>query len=90
MLSVLCWKVVEPEQGVAILDEAFEPIIVLTPQVSTKASKAEGASFLISAIQTCCSAHLAFGCWLIGSLLRTLAVCSASAGDAPRPDRCRS
>jgi hypothetical protein len=46
MLSV----VVESEQNVAILDEAFEPIIVLTPQVSTKASKAEGASFLVSAI----------------------------------------
>src|SRR4051812_14962353 len=29
MLSVLRWEVVEPEQGVAILDEGFKPNIVL-------------------------------------------------------------
>src|SRR5262249_4205667 len=39
-----------------------------------KASKAASASFLVSAIQISCSARLAFGCWLFGSLLRTLAV----------------
>src|SRR5207248_7458234 len=46
----------------------------LTPQVSTKASKAASASFLVSAIQISCSARLAFDCWLFGSLLSTLAV----------------
>src|SRR5262249_27261536 len=46
----------------------------LTPQVSMKASKAASASFFVSAIQISCSARLAFGCWLFGSLLRTLAV----------------
>src|SRR5947207_11187086 len=44
------------------------------PQVSTKASKAASASFLVAAIQISCSARLAFDCWLFGSLLRTLAV----------------
>src|SRR5262252_1895767 len=39
-----------------------------------KASKAASASFLVSAVQMSCSARLAFGCWLVGSLLRTLAV----------------
>src|SRR5262245_20365625 len=39
-----------------------------------KASKAASASFLVSAIQISCSARLALGCWLFGSLLRTLAV----------------
>jgi hypothetical protein len=34
----------------------------LTPQVSTKASNATNASFLVSAIQISCSARLAFGC----------------------------
>src|SRR5436190_12863633 len=46
----------------------------LTPQVSTKASNAANASFLVSAIQISCSARLAFGCWLFGSLFRTFAV----------------
>src|SRR6266436_4271756 len=46
----------------------------LTAQVSTKASNAASASFLVSAIQISCSARLAFDCWLFGSLLRTLAV----------------
>jgi hypothetical protein len=32
------------------------------------------ASFLVSAIQISCSARLAFGCWLFGSLLKALAV----------------
>src|SRR6266704_1053468 len=44
------------------------------PQVSTKASKARSASFLVSAIQISCSARLAFDCWLYGNLFRTLAV----------------
>src|SRR2546429_6740115 len=44
------------------------------PQVSMKASNATSASFLVSAIQISCSARLAFACWLLGSLLRTLAV----------------
>src|SRR5437660_1231511 len=44
------------------------------PQISTKASNAASASFLVSAIQISCSARLAFGCWLFGSLLSTLAV----------------
>src|ERR1700694_622430 len=39
-----------------------------------KASNAASASLLVSAIQISCNARLAFGCWLFGSLLRTLAV----------------
>src|SRR3954451_17280902 len=39
-----------------------------------KASNAASASLLVSAIQISCKDRLAFGCWLFGSLLRTLAV----------------
>src|SRR6266851_2179366 len=39
-----------------------------------KASNAASASLLVSAIQISCSDRLAFGCWLFGNLLRTLAV----------------
>src|SRR4051795_11780506 len=39
-----------------------------------KASNAAAASLLVSAIQISCKDRLAFGCWLFGSLLRTLAV----------------
>src|SRR5271166_2581901 len=52
-----------------------------------KASNAASASLLVSAIQISCNARLAFGCWLFGSLLRTLAVlctqqrCSRAVGD---------
>src|SRR5262249_24141799 len=46
----------------------------LTPQLSTKASKATSASFLVSAIQISWRARLAFDCWPFGSLLRTLVV----------------
>src|SRR6478609_4762242 len=38
-----------------------------------KASNAISASALVSAIQISCNDRLAFGCWLFGSLLRTLA-----------------
>src|SRR3954471_22085350 len=39
-----------------------------------KASNAASASLRVSAIQISCNDRLAFGCWLFGSLLRTLAV----------------
>src|SRR5215211_1130849 len=39
-----------------------------------KASNAALASWLVSAIQISCNDRVAFGCWLFGSLLRTLAV----------------
>src|SRR5579864_2458059 len=39
-----------------------------------KASNAASASLRVSAIQISCSDRLALGCWLFGSLLRTLAV----------------
>src|SRR5580700_7632925 len=39
-----------------------------------KASNVASASLLVSAIQISCGDRLAFGCWLFGSLLRTLAV----------------
>src|ERR1700687_1203615 len=39
-----------------------------------KASNAASASLLVSAIQMSCNDRLAFGWWLFGSLLRTLAV----------------
>src|SRR6195256_558795 len=39
-----------------------------------KASNAASASFLVSAIQISWSARLAFDCWLLGSLFKTLAV----------------
>ena len=41
---------------------------------STKASKAATASYLVSAIQTSCSARLALVCRLFGSLFRMSAV----------------
>src|SRR5438067_5710038 len=37
-----------------------------------KASNAASATLLVSAIQISCNDRLAFGCWLFGSLLRTL------------------
>src|SRR5262249_42017328 len=46
----------------------------LTPHVSTQTPKAASAYFLASAVQIACSARLALGGWLFGSLLRTLAV----------------
>src|SRR5580704_19332286 len=39
-----------------------------------KASNAASAPFLVSAIQISWSARLAFDCWLLGSLFKTLAV----------------
>src|SRR3984893_6556072 len=39
-----------------------------------KASNAASASFLVSAIQISWSARLAFDCWPLGSLFKTLAV----------------
>src|SRR6476660_7015655 len=39
-----------------------------------KASNAVSASALVSAIQISCNDRFAFGCWLFGSLFRTLAV----------------
>src|SRR5205085_8354990 len=39
-----------------------------------KASNAASATLLVSAIQISCNDRLAFGCWLFGSLFRTLAV----------------
>src|ERR1700731_3285168 len=39
-----------------------------------KASNAASASFLVAAIQISWSARLAFDCWLLGSLFKTLAV----------------
>ena len=39
-----------------------------------KAPNAASASLLVSAIQISCNDRFAFGCWLFGSLLRTLAV----------------
>ena len=57
-----------------------------------KASKALSASFLVSAIQISWRARFAFECWLLGSLLSTLAVlCTGdltlavdASGDNPR------
>ena len=43
-------------------------------EVSTKASRAATASFLVSAIQISCSARLALVCRRFGSLFRMLAV----------------
>ena len=42
----------------------------LAPQVSTKASNAANASFLVSAIQIYRRARLAFDCWLFDSLFK--------------------
>jgi hypothetical protein len=50
MLPVL-GRVVEGEPRVAILDQALDRLIVLDPQVWTKALKAASAYFLVSAIQ---------------------------------------
>src|SRR5436190_11019008 len=72
MLPVLSREVVEGKQRVAILDQALDTY--LTPQISMKASNAASASFLVSAIQISWSARLAFDCWLLDSLFKTLAV----------------
>src|SRR4030081_1734042 len=51
-----------------------------------KASNAASASFLVSAIQISWSARLAFDCWLLGSLFKTLAVlCTQQLDARPRP-----
>ena len=49
-------------EAVAILDQAFDRLVVFAPQMSTKVSNAARA-FLVSAIQISWSARLAFGCW---------------------------
>src|SRR6478672_11146931 len=72
MLPMLGWEVIE-DQSRSLLKHSTA-FSYLAPQVSTKASNASSASFLVSAIQISCSARLAFDCWLFGSLLRTLAV----------------
>src|SRR5258707_5208162 len=77
MLPVLGGEVVEGQQRVAILGQTLDRLVDLTPQLSTKASKATSASFLVSAIQISWRARLAFDCWLFGSLLRTLLVLSS-------------
>ncbi len=74
MLPVLSREVVEGKQRVAILDQALDSLVVFDAQVSMKASNAASASFLVSAIQISWSARLAFDCWLLGSLFKTLAV----------------
>jgi hypothetical protein len=74
MFQVLGGEVVEGEQCIGSLIKPSTALSYLTSQVSTKTSNAASASFLVSAIQTSCSARLAFDCWLFGSLLSTLAV----------------
>src|ERR1700720_1266370 len=74
MLPVLSREVVEGKQRVAILDQALDSLVVFDAPSSMKASNAARASFLVSAIQISWSARLAFDCWLLGSLFKTLAV----------------
>lgn len=72
MLPVLGREVVEGEQRIAILDQALDRLVVFDAPVSTKASNATSADFLVSAIQISCRARLALPCWLFGNLLRML------------------
>jgi hypothetical protein len=66
--------VVTPDFAAISMKPSATALSYLTPQVSTKASNAASASFLVSAIQISWSARLAFECWLFGSLFKTLAV----------------
>ena len=59
--SMLAGEIVEGKRRVAILDQALDSLIVST-QISMKASNAASASFLVSAIQISWSARLAFDC----------------------------
>src|SRR4030081_2027866 len=75
MLPVLSREVVEGKQRVAILDQALDSLVVFdAPSFDEGVANAASASFLVSAIQISWSARLAFDCWLLGSLFKTLAV----------------
>jgi hypothetical protein len=50
MLPMLGRQVVEGEQHIAILNQALDRLVDLTPQVSTNAPNATSASLLVSAI----------------------------------------
>jgi len=81
-------EIAEGEQGLAILTQAFGGLIVFQ-LVGGDEGSAASASLLVSAIQISCNDRLALGCWLVGSLLRTLAVlctqqrCSRVVGHSP-------
>ena len=74
MLPVLGREVVESEQRIAILDQAFDRLVVFNAPGFDEGVERHERIFLVSAIQISCRARLAFDCWLFGSLLRTLAV----------------
>src|SRR4051812_20480260 len=65
---------VECEQGLAILRQALGGLAVFQLVGCGEGVERGLATLLVSAIQISCNDRLAFGCWLFGSLLRTLAV----------------
>ena len=60
-------EVVEGEQRVPVLLEAFGGLLVFDGIGLVEASNAASASFLVSAIQMSCSMRLALGCWLLAA-----------------------
>ena|SRR5438067_5451931 len=88
MLPVLDREVVEAEQGVAILDQALNRLVVFDAPGLDEGVEGGKPIVLVSTIQVSCSARLAFGCWLFGSLLRTLAILCTRGPlkKAPMPD----
>jgi len=78
MLSSARREVVEASSAFTILDQAFDGLVVFDAQVS-QGSTQRAHLFLVSAIRISWSARLAFACWLLGSLFKTLAVCGPAA-----------
>jgi hypothetical protein len=66
-------KVVEGEQRLSVLLQTLGDLLVFDGVGLDKGVERRVPSFLVSAIQMSCSMRLAFGCWLLGNLLRILA-----------------
>jgi hypothetical protein len=65
-------EIVEGQQCIAILDQALDRLLVFdAPGFGEGFEGGEG--ILLLGLGSC-SARVAFDCWLLGSLLRTLAV----------------
>jgi hypothetical protein len=74
MLTVLRREVAKSEQRVTILGEAIDRLLVLDAPCLDEGIEGCERVLLGPAIQISWNARLAFGCWLFGSLLSTLAV----------------
>src|SRR6516162_3500275 len=74
MLPVLSREVVEAEQGVAILDQALDRLVVFDAPGLDEGVEGGKRIRLGLGHPDFLQCPLGFGCWLFGSLLRTLAV----------------